>query len=95
MKTQKNIEARTRVSVIRTNKYLYVQALQSGKVLAMSSDKATKETKAKTPADLGKQFAESLQKQGVKRIYFDKGSHKYHGKIKTLADSMRSQGLEF
>jgi len=31
----------------------------------------------------------------VKKISFDRGNYRYHGKIKVLADAARAQGLEF
>ena len=34
-------------------------------------------------------------KKGIKDVAFDKGKYKYHGLIKILADSARTEGLNF
>ena len=44
---------------------------------------------------IGKMIAERCIAKGVKDVAFDKGKYKYHGLIKILADSARTQGLNF
>ena len=39
-------------------------------------------------------IVEILEKK-ITKVYFDRGAYKYHGRIKTFADSLRKNGLEF
>ena len=44
---------------------------------------------------LGRTIAERLIAKGIKRVVFDRGGYRYHGKVKELADAARAKGLEF
>ena len=44
---------------------------------------------------VGKNIAKRLIEKGIKDVAFDKGKYKYHGLIKILADSARTEGLNF
>ena len=44
---------------------------------------------------IGKNIAKRSIEKGVKEVAFDKGKYKYHGLIKILADSARTEGLIF
>ena len=44
---------------------------------------------------IGKNIAQRSIEKGIKEVAFDKGKYKYHGLIKILADSARTQGLIF
>ena len=54
--------------------------------------KASNKTGAKM---LGALIAEKALELGLKKICFDRGGYKYHGRIKCLADSAREGGLQF
>jgi len=93
-----------RVIVNRSNRYLYIQAIDdtSGTVLAAAStlekifkekNKAYKNMKASE--SLGKLAAQRIKKKKIKTIVFDRGVYPYHGRIKILADAMRKEGLKF
>jgi large subunit ribosomal protein L18 len=95
---------RPRVLVVRSNRYLYVQAVDdlNGKVMASAStlEKGFKEkiknTKNQVASKaLGEMMVGRLKKMKVKTIVFDRGFHPYHGRIKTLAEAIRKGGLVF
>ncbi len=48
-----------------------------------------------TATKVGKLIAERGASKNVKRVVFDRGGYKYHGKVKALADAAREGGLEF
>lgn len=90
---------RLRLSVFRSARYIYAQVIDdangvtvaeaNSKTLALSGDK-TEQAKA-----VGKELAQRAQAAGVKRVVFDRGPYKYHGRVKALADGAREGGLEF
>lgn len=91
-----------RLSVFRSNKYLYAQLINdddkktvfgiSEKILADGDKKETKTQKAK---NLGLIFAKQALEKKIKTVIFDKGSYNYHGRIKAFADGAREGGLKF
>ena len=49
--------------------------------------------------ELSKLVAQKLAKKAkekkITKIYFDRGSYKYHGRIKVFAQTLRENGMEF
>ena len=98
----KKVTSRKRLTVFRSNKHLYAQVIDDsvGKTLASASSKEkgidTNIKDRKSMAEvIGKNIAQRSIEKGVKEVAFDKGKYKYHGLIKILADSARTQGLIF
>jgi len=81
--------ARPRVVVFRSNRFLYLQAIddKAGKTVAASS-----ELKGKKPAE---DLAKKLLNKKIEKIVFDRAGYKYHGKVKKIAEELRAAGLEF
>jgi len=89
---------RPRLSVFRSNSYIYVQLIDDSKgiTLASSSDLDIKTgTKTERGIEAGKQIAKASIAKGIKSIVFDRNGFKYTGRVKALADAARSAGLEF
>jgi len=95
---------RPRISVFRSNRYIYVQAIDDGgrKTLASSSSfvlikskkinkKMTKKEEAKL---VGLDLAEKLKKMKINQGVFDRGPYHYHGRVATLADGLREGGIK-
>ena len=94
---------RPRLSVHRTNKAIYVQAIDDlhGVTLAASSslDKSLRDSASGTKTEVAKQvgadIARRLKERGVEKAVFDRGWYKFHGRVKALADAAREGGLQF
>lgn len=83
---------------------MYTQVVddRSGKVLtaASSLEKEFKELcknskNRKACEVLGGMLARRLKEKSITSIVFDRGSYPYHGRIKTLADAVRKEGIQF
>ena len=63
----------------------------------MEKDIRTTAKKKKSELSLyvGEALAKRAATKNIKKIYFDRGNYKYHGRIKLLADTLRKNGLEF
>ena len=95
---------RPRLSVYKSNKHIYAQLIDDtdSKTLVFCSTlqpalkKEIKTTWTKDAAKkIGEIVAQDALKKGYKKVVFDRGGNKYHGKILAFADGARSAGLEF
>ena len=102
-KKLKNVSKnRYRLSVSRSSKNISAQIIDDAKnitlVSASSIDKGIKEQK-KNKSELSTIVAEILAKKAneknIKKIYFDRGIYKYHGRVKLLAEQLRKNGMEY
>ncbi|MDP3784837.1 MAG: 50S ribosomal protein L18 [bacterium] len=90
--------ARPRLAVFRSSKHLQLQLIDDarGKTLLGFNDvKIKKETKSERARSLGLSAAKKIAESGVKKIVFDRGGFRYHGRIAALAAGLREGGLEF
>lgn len=105
-KALKGTSKRPRVSVFRSNKFLYVQLIddEKQKTLLGLSDKqlADKTSKGKEGSkkvaqakELGVIFAKKIRDKKITHIVFDRGRYTYHGKIKAVAEGLREGGVIF
>jgi large subunit ribosomal protein L18 len=95
---------RPRLSVFRSLKHIYAQIIDdtTGRTLCAAStlDKELREklqglTKTQQAIEVGKLIAKRALELGIKQVAFDRDGHKYHGRVKALADAAREAGLEF
>ncbi|MFH2019134.1 MAG: 50S ribosomal protein L18 [bacterium] len=88
-----------RLSVFRSSEHIWAQLIddKTGHTLASSSDKSLKISGTKTEKSqaVGKTIAELALKLGIKKIVFDRGAYRFHGRVKAIAQSARKAGLEF
>ena len=95
---------RPRFNVFRSLKHIYAQVIDDtrGHTLAAAStldpelgDKIKEVTKAEQAKLVGELLAKRALERGVKKVAFDRGGYKYHGRVKSLAEAAREEGLEF
>jgi large subunit ribosomal protein L18 len=90
--------ARPRLSVFRSNKFIYAQIIDdaTGKTLGSASDvKVAKGTKNDRAKEVGKLIGKFCLDQKINEVVFDRSGFKYTGRIKLLADEARATGLKF
>lgn len=90
---------RPRISIFRSNKFLYIQLIddQKQETLLGLSEKSLSGTKKGVlgAKELGVAFAKKAIDKKVKQVVFDRGSYTYHGKVKEVAEGLREGGLQF
>lgn len=85
-----------RLSVFRSNKYLYAQVIddQNGTTLASVDGKKLGLGNNKENAkEVAKAFAETLKKNKISEVVFDRNGYLYHGVIAAFADALRENGI--
>ncbi|OQY29066.1 MAG: 50S ribosomal protein L18 [Candidatus Cloacimonetes bacterium 4572_55] len=97
---------RPRLSVFRSNRYIYGQIVDDHKgiTLASAGDRSQGVAElfdSKKKGKVGKSFAagkllaaHALEK-GIESIVFDRGGYLYHGRVKAFAEGARAGGLKF
>ena len=94
---------RFRLSISRSSKNISAQIIDDTKNItllsASSVEKDVKSNPKVNKTELSKIVAERLAKKALEKkitkIYFDRGVYKYHGRIKTFAETLRKNGMEF
>ena len=90
---------RPRLTVHISNMHITAQVIDDDKqaTLAYATTVSSKLTGSKTEkaAAIGKEIATKAKKAGVKKVVFDRGSLAYAGRLSSLADAARKEGLEF
>ena len=80
---------RPRVSVFRSNKFIYAQLINDDKSITLAQATAT------DPKSVGIDLAKKAKAIKIEKVVFDRGGYLYTGKIKALADALREGGLQF
>ena len=97
-----------RLSIFRSNKFIYTQIVNDleNKTLISCSSKDSEVLKDKTENKsklstknfdaykVGLVISNKCKKSGIKKVVFDRGGYKYHGRVKALAEGARENGLE-
>jgi large subunit ribosomal protein L18 len=93
---------RPRMSVFFSQKNIHVQFIDDlagatlAEVTTMSKGLPDKLAANVNSAKIvGTKAAEAAKSKGISQVVFDRGTKRYHGKVKALADAAREAGLKF
>lgn len=95
---------RPRLSVFRSAKHIYAQIIDDleGVTLAAAGtlspeirDKLGGMKKKDAAREVGKLLADKAKNKGIENVVFDRNGFVYHGRVKSLAESCRENGLVF
>lgn len=88
---------RPRVSIFRSNRYFYAQAIDdaNGQTLAhfngsKEETRSNKEGAKKAAQD----FAKLLKAKNIDSVLFDRNGYLYHGVVEAFADELRNQSIK-
>lgn len=89
-----------RLSVFRSHNHIYGQIISDSqqKTHVAASDlelgKAViGKTKLEKAKAVGKLIAKKARQAKIKKVLFDRGSYRYHGRVKAFAEGARAEGL--
>jgi len=89
--------SRPRISVYRTNKYLYAQFIDDDaqKTLISASTRVLENLSKDSDHEalLAEKIAEKAKSAGISKGVLDRGSYKYHGRIKKFIETLRTLGI--
>ncbi len=94
-------EDKPRLSFYKSNRYIYTQLIDDveGRTLVFVSSVKSPRRKGfcakslKAAEDLGKRLAGELKNKGIKQLVVDRSGYPYHGRIKTIVEVLRKQGI--
>ncbi len=93
---------RPRLHVFRSNHHICLQAIddQGARTLCAANDiqadlkKAVGKTKTQSAEQVAIKLAKVLVGKNIKQVVFDRGSYRYHGRVRTVADTLRKNGIQ-
>jgi len=93
------VSLKPRLVVTRSNQHISAQIVEkTGKVLAgysSQSIKKAKGTNTEIATQVGVKLAEIAKENKVTEVVFDRGSYRFHGRVKALAEAVRQSGIKF
>ena len=101
-KLEKVNSNRYRISVSKSLNHLSAQIIDDKqKKTLVSASSIEKEIKAKKVKKMeksnliGEILAKRAKEKNISDVYFDRGEYKYHGRVKTFAETLKKNGLKF
>ncbi len=100
----KGSNEKPRLSIFRSNTHIYAQIINDvtkKTITAVSSldvmskgVKTKKTTKTETARMVGAALGKKAKEAGIQRLVFDRGSYRYHGRVRALAEAVKAEGIQ-
>jgi len=89
-----------RVSVFRSLNHVYAQVIDdsAGKTLVSFSSlqlEGAKGDKTSIARQVGLELGKLAKGKAIEEVFFDRNLHRYHGRVRALAEGLREGGLKF
>ena len=100
-KLKKSSSDKMRLSIFRSAKHIYAQIIDDSSGITVASASTLEKSSSglgsniSSASKVGSEIAKKAIDAGVKEVFFDRGSYKYHGRVKALAENAREAGLKF
>ena len=100
-KLKKSSSDKMRLSIFRSAKHIYAQIIDDSSGITVASASTLEKSSSglgsniSSASKVGSEIAKKAIDGGVKEVFFDRGSYKYHGRVKALAENAREAGLKF
>lgn len=97
----KGTKERPRLCVFRSSRYIYAQLINDAdrKTIVGVSEKQlgkkTDDSKIEKAKKLGVIIAKAAKGKKITNVVLDRGSYRYHGRVRALAEGAREGGLVF
>ena len=94
----------SRLTIHKTPRHIYAQIIAAnGSEVVVTANTLQSDIKSAikytgncdAAVVVGKAIAEKAKQAGITKVAFDRSGFKYHGRVKSLADAARENGLEF
>ncbi len=104
LKKLRGTSDRPRLVVRRTLRHIEAQLVDDDSGICITNvstrakdvqTKLAKDKRKSTQSKLaGELMAERAKSKGIKKVVFDRGGHRYHGRVKAFAEGAREGGLQ-
>jgi large subunit ribosomal protein L18 len=91
---------RLRVTVFKSSRYIYSQIIDDEQQITLVGASSLEcKNSGKNKKDharmVGEMLGERSLKKDIKNVFFDRGIYRYHGRVASFADGLRSKGINF
>jgi len=94
-------DKRPRISVFRSNRYIYAQAIDDIKRVTVASASGLSDTKeskkinkVNQAKEVGRKLAANLKKIKITQAIFDRSIYSYLGRVKAVAEGLREENIK-
>jgi large subunit ribosomal protein L18 len=89
-------EQRPRLSIFKSNKYVYAQVIndEKGVTLCASDSRKIGTVSREIATKVALELAGKMKKNKIEEVVFDRNGYNYHGVVASFADALRDNGIK-